>query len=175
MEPEDVSRLYTWENTSEDWWMGASISPVSAEAMQRFVTGNHDLYHDRQLRLMLDAKSEVASPDSWHTVGAVDLYDFEPRQLRAGVAIHVDASARREGHGLNGLRLLAQYAERHLGLHQLYAEVPASHASSAALFRKAGYVETGSRTSWIRNPKLGWEDVVTLQLLFDSPASSPQP
>jgi diamine N-acetyltransferase len=164
MEPKDVSLLHAWENASEDWWMGASVSPISAEAMRRFVTGSHDLYQARQLRLMLDSLEENQA--DWITVGAVDLYDFEPRHLRAGVALHVDRGARRFGHGLQGLVLLSEYAKRHLGLRQLYAEVPASHHASIALFRKAGYLETGRRSSWIRGAQDGWEDVVTLQLLF---------
>ena len=87
MEPRDVSQLHAWENASEDWWMGASVQPISMEAMQQFATGQHDLYRDRQLRWMLDA---LLSEGEWNTVGAVDLYDFDPRQRRAGVAIHVD-------------------------------------------------------------------------------------
>ena len=144
--------------------MGASVSPISVEAMRRFANGNHDLYQDRQLRLMLDALAENQA--DWLTVGAVDLYDFEPRHLRAGVALHVDRDVRRHGHGLQGLVLLSAYAHRHLGLRQLYAEVPSSHHASIALFRKAGYLETGRRSSWIRGAEDGWEDVLTLQLLF---------
>jgi diamine N-acetyltransferase len=164
MEPEDASQLHAWENASEDWWMGASVSPISAEAMKRFAIGNHDLYHDRQLRLMLDARGQHDGQANWRTVGAVDLYDFEPRHLRAGVALHVDHNARRLGHGLEGLLLLADYARQHLGLRQLYAEVPASHHASLALFTKAGYLETGRRLSWIRDAQGGWDDVVTLQM-----------
>ena len=172
MESDDVVRLHAWENASEDWWMGASISPISREAMHGFVTGNQDLYRDRQLRFMLDAVDPSGSTEGWMAVGAVDLYDFEPRQLRAGVGLHVDSAHRREGHGLAGLTLLAAYASKHLGLHQIYAEVPSSHAASLSLFERAGYLETGRRQAWIRKPDGSWEDTVTLQrFLTASPTS----
>ena len=88
MELADVQALHSWENASEDWWMGASVLPVSVEAMTQFATGNHDLYRDRQWRWMLDTCDSPGSP--WRTVGALALYDCEPRQLRAGVAVHTD-------------------------------------------------------------------------------------
>lgn len=165
MELADVQALHAWENASDDWWMGASILPVSVEAMTQFATGNHDLYRDRQWRWMLDTREAPGAP--WQTVGAVDLYDFEPRQLRAGVAVHIDADARRSGHAQAGLSILQDHASSHLGLKQLYAEVPANHEASLGLFQKAGYRATGRREQWIRTPQGGWSDVVTLQLFLD--------
>ena len=165
MELADVQALHAWENASEDWWMGASILPVSVEAMTQFATGNHDLYRDRQWRWMLDSREAPGAP--WQTVGAVDLYDFEPRQLRAGVAVHIDADARRSGHARAGLSILQDHASSHLGLKQLYAEVPVNHEASLGLFQKAGYRTTGHREQWIRTPQGGWSDVVTLQLFLD--------
>ncbi len=172
MEPRDVSQLHAWENASEDWWMGASVQPISMEAMQQFATGQHDLYRDRQLRWMLDA---LLSEGEWNTVGAVDLYDFDPRQRRAGVAIHVDQNHRRLGHALGGLLLLERYAQQHLDLVQLYAEVPATHLASQGLFKRAGFVATGTRNMWVRKPDGTWDDVVTMQLVFDHDAEPPRP
>lgn len=145
--------------------MGASVLPVSVEAMTQFATGNHDLYRDRQWRWMLDARDAPDLP--WRTAGALDLYDFEPRQLRAGVAVHIDVSERRAGRALAGLTILRDHASAHLGLKQLYAEVPAHHEASIRLFERAGYRKTGRREQWIRTPQGGWVDVVTLQLFLD--------
>jgi diamine N-acetyltransferase len=142
------------------------------EAMQQFATGQHDLYRDRQLRWMLDA---LLSEGEWNTVGAVDLYDFDPRQRRAGVAIHVDQEHRRRGHALGGLLLLARYAQQHLDLVQLYAEVPATHLASQRLFNRAGFVATATRNMWVRKPDGTWDDVVTMQLVFDNDAEPPRP
>ncbi len=153
-----------WENASEDWWMGANMLPISREAMTRFVAGDHDLYRDKQLRWMLDTKD---SEDGWAAVGALDLYDFAPRHRRAGVAIHVHRNCRRKGHATAGLDLLAAYASEHLGLRQLYAEVPADHEASMDLFRRAGYHATGLRESWIRGVQGRWTDVQTFQLILE--------
>ena len=168
MEPEDVIQLHAWENSSNDWWMGASVTPIGMSAMRRFVEGTHDLYQDRQLRLMLDVLGQGSNFPSAKTIAAIDLYDFDPRQLRAGVAVHVDAEHRRQGHAREGLALLSKYAQQHLGLRQLYAEIPARHKASVGLFESAGYTVTGRRNQWIRTPDGAWEDVLTLQCLFEN-------
>jgi diamine N-acetyltransferase len=167
MEPADVDLLMMWENASEDWWMGAALSPISRAAMTTFVEGNQDLFETRQVRLMLEARLK----DSWRTVGAVDLYDFDPRQLRAGVAIHVDASKRRQGHGHKALQLMLAYAGTHLHLRQVYAEIPGNHPGSLDLFRKAGFGHESVRASWIRTSDGTWTTVHTLQHIFNSETS----
>ena len=168
MEPRDVDLLFSWENESSDWWMGATLQPISREAMTQFVQGTNDLYHARQCRWMLDSKKA----EGWQTTGALDLYDFEPRQCRAGVAVHIARAFRQQRHALAGLTLLAKYAEHHLGLNQLYAEIPASHNASRGLFAVAGYEETGVRLRWVRTRDGRWDDLITCQLLFESAAAS---
>jgi diamine N-acetyltransferase len=162
MEPADVDLLMAWENASEDWWVGATLSPISRAAMTTFVNGGQDLFEARQIRWMVDARHE----DSWRTVGAVDLYDFDPRQLRAGVAIHVDDAHRRQGHAHGALQLMLNYAGHHLHLRQVYAEIPGGHRGSLDLFCKAGFGHESIRSSWIRTPEGVWTDVHTLQHLF---------
>ena len=63
--------------------------------------------------------------------------------------------------------VLARYADQHLGLQQLFAEVPASNRASLDLFDQAQFQETGRRTAWIRSANGDWEDVVTLQRFFN--------
>ena len=162
MEQHDIELLWQWENASDDWWMGATNAPISREAMSRFVNGQHDLFADGQLRFMLDHCFQ----DQWSTVGAVDLYDFVPRQRRAGVATHIDVAHRRQGHASSGIQLLCQYAKSHLGLRQLYAEIPAGHTPSLKAFLSAQFVETGRRKEWSMTPHGDWVDVLTLQRLF---------
>ena len=164
MEPADVDLLMTWENASEDWWMGATLSPISRAAMTAFVEGRQDLFEARQIRWMVDARHG----DAWRTVGAVDLYDFDPRQLRAGVAIHVNDGHRRQGHAKGAIQRVLAYASSHLHLRQVYAEIPAGHEGSLDLFHKAGFGHESVRTSWIRTPKGLWTDVHTLQHVFNT-------
>lgn len=168
MELKDLDLLHAWENASEDWWMGATLAPMSREAMRRFVTGDHDLYRDRQLRWMLDVQRD----DTWTTVGAIDLYDFDPRHLRAGVAIFILEAFRRSHHGTLGLQIMKSYANQHLGLHQLYAEIPARHDASTRLFQGVGFSESSVRKQWIRDGQGEWRDVVTWQCIFQKPEAS---
>ncbi|MCH1588508.1 MAG: hypothetical protein L7S02_04865, partial [Flavobacteriales bacterium] len=52
LEPSDVATLVSWENNSDEWWMGAATAPVSQASVQQFVEGNQDIYAQRQLRWM---------------------------------------------------------------------------------------------------------------------------
>ena len=160
LEPEDVDMLLQWENDSNHWWLGASITPFSRATLLKFATGDHDLYRDRQLRLMLDHKN---AQGVWYTVGAIDVYDFDVRNLRAGIGVIVDHKERRKGHASEGLDLMANYTDEHLGLHLIYAEVPTKHEASRKLFLRAGYKECEVRKQWIKGVD-GWEDVVLMQL-----------
>jgi diamine N-acetyltransferase len=159
IEPEDVDNLLRWENDSESWWLGASITPYSKATLLKFATGDHDLYRDRQMRFMLDYKN---TQGDWSTVGAIDVYDFDVRNQRAGIGVIVDAKARRNGHASVGLNLIANYTKVHLGLHLIYAEVPAKHEASINLFQKSGYQECELRKQWVKGVD-GWEDVILMQ------------
>jgi diamine N-acetyltransferase len=159
IEPGDVEQLLDWENDASTWWIGASLSPYSKAVMVKYAEGDHDIYRDKQLRFMLDACDEKGL---WYTVGAVDLYDYDPRNHRAGVGIVVDLNERRKGHALVGLYLLSRYAFEHLGAHQLYAEVPGGHDPSINLFKKAGYGGSEVRRDWVRKGT-HWKDVILLQ------------
>jgi L-amino acid N-acyltransferase YncA len=68
--------------------------------------------------------------------------------------------------------LLAKYAQQHLGLNQLYAEIPASHNASRGLFVEAGYEETGVRQRWVRTREGHWDNLITCQLFLESDSLS---
>ena len=79
----------------------------------------------------------------------------------------MDEAQRRKGHALQGLDLLANYAFEHLGVHQLYAEVPGSHNPSIDLFKKAGYLGGEVREDWVRKDG-SWIDVILMQKIARS-------
>lgn len=160
VEPGDLDRLMVWENDSTTWWLGSVTAPFSRALLERYIESGVDIYADRQIRFMLDFRDGK----NWKTVGAIDLYDFDPRNLRAGVGVITDPAFRRKGHAAAGLQLLKNYGFKHLGLHQLYAEVPASHEASVKLFQGCGYVSGEKKSDWIKGAS-GWEDVLCMQLL----------
>lgn len=156
MELRDVEFLFDIENQSDEWWLGSNLSPISRETLNAFVTGQHDLWRDLQLRLILEHK------DTGDQVGAVDLYQLDPRNRRAGVGIVIRRSHRMQGHAQAGLALMMDYAFGHLGLHQLWAEVPAGLESSERLFKGAGFETNGTMKSWILKDD-HWMDALWMQ------------
>ena len=95
------------------------------------------------------------------TVGAVDMYDFEPRPT--GVAVHIDPGHRRQGTPSTCSCALCRSTPRTPATvcEFLRPTVPLS------LFGLAQFQETGRRTAWIRSAKGDWEDVLTLQRFFN--------
>ena len=83
-------------------------------------------------------------------IGAVDLFDFDPHHLRAGVGVLVDKQFQYQGFGTEALELLVTYAFEFLKLKQLYAHVPVTNAVSKSLFAKSHFVHTGTLKSWLR-------------------------
>ena len=94
IEPEDLSFLYTWENHSDWWQLGATLSPYSHYTLKEYIANAAtDVYTSKQLRLMIEEK------DTNQTIGMIDLYDFEPFHKRAGIGILVIPDKQKSGYG----------------------------------------------------------------------------
>lgn len=154
MEISDLPLLMELENHSEEWWLGANIAPISSEALKRYIVGDHDLYRDQQMRLILESSNKA--------VGAFDLYDLNPRNRRAGVGLAIAPVERGNGHAAAGLSLLVDYAFQHLSLHQLWAEIPSKNEQSVHLFQKAGFEFCGTLKDWIWDGH-EWVDAILMQ------------
>ena len=139
--------LYEWENSPEVWEHSDTLAPFSRHALQQYIAEEQrGIYATRQLRLMVDL---AHSGGSQVTIGAVDLYDFDPQHSRAGVGILIFEKAfRRKGYAAQALHQLKEYAFETLHLHQLYCAVNESNTASVALFKKAGFEVTGVRKAW---------------------------
>jgi diamine N-acetyltransferase len=159
LEPEDLEILYQWENDASHWQYGNTKTPYSRFALREYLSqANQDLMISRQLRLMMVEKPEG------RPVGAIDLYDFDPLNLRAGIGILVDEKARRQGLAFQALQLINDYAFNFLLLKQLYAYIPQSNEASYQLFLKSGYRMTGRLQAWLKT-SAGFEDVYVMQHL----------
>lgn len=105
-------------------------------------------------------------PLDGRAVGLVDLFEFEPVDLRAGIGILIHgAGDRGRGFASDALDVLCRYARQVLGLHQLWCSVAPDNAASLTLFRRAGFVECGRKREWRRTPD-GWADELLLQKIF---------
>lgn len=162
LEPDDLDVLYRWENDTSLWSVGTTIAPFSRKQLWDYIaTYDNDLYSARQLRLM------IVSRDSGEALGTIDLCDFDPANARMSVGILVDPSHCRRGIATRALRLVTEYAQSTLGLHQLYAYVPAGNRPSLKLFGKCGFRTAGCLRSWLRRSG-GYDDVIILQHLFSN-------
>lgn len=156
-EPEDLDVFYKWENDSDLWSYGATITPFSRFILKEYIaSGGGDLFQTRQLRLMIVNK-ENSKP-----VGMVDLFDFDPFHRRAALGILIDPASQGKGFATQALNLLDAYAFRFLGIHMLYAHIPVSNLPSQKLFQKVGFEVKGILSEWIRNNEL-YEDVAIVQ------------
>jgi diamine N-acetyltransferase len=159
LEPDDLDDLYRWENDSELWKYGSTLAPYSKFALRDYLIDSmNDLVQRKQLRLVAVDKKTGRS------IGTVDLYDYDPIHLRAGIGILLDAAYRNKGFGKEILGLIREYAFRVLHLNQLFAYIPESNISSIKLFAACGYEPCGLLKSWKKSAD-GFENVHVVQLL----------
>lgn len=148
VEPTDLERLLAWENNTGYWQVSHTLTPFSKELLQQYVYAAQDIYAVKQIRLM------IGDSPTGETVGAIDLFDFEPRHQRAGVGILIDENFRNAGRGKQALELLKSYALEVVGIRNLFATILANNAASLALFEKAGFEKIGERKKSFQSDRL---------------------
>ena len=159
LEPNDVNILYKWENETSVWHLSNTVSPFSKYVLEQYVQNSHlDIYTTKQLRLIICDKTEK-------TIGCIDLFDFDPKNLRAGIGILIaEEPEKQKGYATEALKLLVTYCFNVLNLHQLYCNINTDNTISLSLFQKQGFVVTGTKKQWNKST-LGWKDECFLQLL----------
>ncbi|MDD3107666.1 MAG: GNAT family N-acetyltransferase [Alistipes sp.] len=160
LEPEDVGVLYKWENDTEIWKVSNTIAPFSKHTLQRFIEEQQrDIYETRQLRLIIESK-QTGLP-----VGAIDLFDLDPYNCRAGVGILIyDQCDQGQGYASHAVSILIGYCFRVLNINQLYCNIPSHNIRSLALFKSKGFTIIGLKKEWTRTTS-DWQDEYMLQLL----------
>ncbi len=160
VEPEDVEIMYRWENDPKIWSVSGTTAPFSRHMLAQLVEQQRlDICQTRQLRLIIE------TPDG-EAVGAIDLFEFDPWNARAGVGILIhDRRHRSRGFAADALAVLVAYCRSTLGLHQLWCNVGANNAASLRLFRSAGFDVVGTKREWQRTPE-GYADELLLQRLL---------
>lgn len=158
LEPKDVDILYEWENDTEWWPVGGTLIPFSKHMLNTYVENVHDIYTDKQLRLMIEHKDGT-------TIGCVDLFDYDPHHQRAGVGILIgNRNYQKSGYAGDALRALIDYAFNTLGMHQLFANIGENNKASLALFKGCGFEETGRKKDWMKSGD-SWTDELCFQLI----------
>jgi diamine N-acetyltransferase len=160
-EPSDLDLLYRWENDTNTWIAGTTITPFSKSILLKYLDSAHlDIFETGQLRLMIDLK-----PENYRTIGTIDIFDFNPYHHRAGIGILIaENSDRGKGYATQALQVLVLYCFELLGMHQLYCNVSADNKTSLKLFQKQGFEVVGVKKEWIRRGKK-YIDEYLLQLI----------
>lgn len=145
-EPRDAETIYRWENDCSIWHLSNTVSPYSLYQIEQFIlNAAHDIYAIRQQRFMIDLTQNNAST----AVGSIDLYDFDPVNLRAGIGILIDEPFRNKDVASIALEILTNYCFEVLKLHQVYCSIADNNEASIRLFRKSGFVLCGNRREWV--------------------------
>jgi diamine N-acetyltransferase len=103
--------------------------------------------------------------DSQKAIGLIDLFDFDPKNSRAGVGLVIaDLESRNKGIGSEALELVINYSFQQLQLHQLYANIGSDNEISLQLFTKFGFQKIGIKKDWNRVQNF-FKDELLFQLI----------
>lgn len=145
LEPNDLEFVYAMENDQTIWEVSNTQTPYSRFLVKQYLENAHqDIYEAKQLRLA------ICQNQDFPAVGLIDLFEFDPKNNKAGVGIVIQSDENRsQGMGSEALELLIRYAFYDLNLHQLYANIGVENTASIALFTKFGFEKTGVKKDWI--------------------------
>lgn len=144
LEPEDLEFVFTIENNEAVWEVSNTQTPYSRFLIMQYLeNAEQDIYQAKQLRLA------ICKNDTFEAIGLIDLFDFDPKNNRAGIGIVIqNQENRNQGIGKESLSLLVKYAFTHLNLHQLYANIGSNNEASLKLFTTFGFQKIGTKKDW---------------------------
>ena len=145
LEPNDLEFVFAMENDQSIWEVSNTHTPYSRFLIRQYLeNAQQDIYEAKQLRLA------ICQDEDFPAIGLIDIFDFDPKNNRAGVGIVIQKNENRSKNiGSEALELLINYSFFNLNLHQLYANISTSNAASIALFTKFGFEKIGIKKDWI--------------------------
>jgi diamine N-acetyltransferase len=160
LEPEDLAFIYHIENDESIWEVSNTQTPYSKFLIRQYLKNAHqDIYEAKQLRLAICKK------ETTEAIGLIDLFDFDPKNHRAGLGIIIQNEVdRNSGFGKEALGLVIEYAFQQLQLHQLFANIGQENIASLALFTTFGFEKIGVKKDW-NFTNNHYQDEVLFQLI----------
>ena len=145
LEPEDLDFIYTIENDESLWEISNTQTPYSKFLIKQYLEHSHkDIYEVKQLRLIISNYDNIA-------LGMIDIFDFDFKNSRAGIGVLVkEEPNRQKGYGSEALKLLIDYCDAYLGLHQLFCNISEDNLASIKLFENHGFVKVGLKKDWTK-------------------------
>lgn len=163
LEPEDLDFIYSIENDESVWNVSNTQTPYSKYLIRQYLENAHlDIYEAKQLRLA------ICKNDSQKAIGLIDLFEFDPKNNRAGIGIVIqEQNNRSKGLGKESLQLLVNYAFTQLQLNQVFANIGSKNENSIQLFSTFGFEKIGTKKEW---NKVGasYEDELLFQLIHNA-------
>ena len=143
------------------WKISNTITPFSKDIIQLYLqSAQQDIYTNKQLRLLI-CRNETNQP-----VGTIDLFEFDPMNLRVGVGILIFESHRNSGYAAESITVIKNYSKNVLLLNQLYCNINASNKDSIKLFEKCSFEKIGLKKQWNRVSLNQFEDEIIYQLIL---------
>lgn len=144
LEPEDLDFIHGVENDERIWEVSNTQTPYSKYLIKQYLANAHqDIYEAKQLRLV------ICELHSTKAVGLIDLFEFDPRNHRAGIGILIKNTVdRNKGIGKEALELLIAYCFQKLNLKQIYANIDTKNEASIRLFATFGFEKIGVKKDW---------------------------
>ena len=136
--------MFIFENDLNIWPVSNTNTPYSRFLVKQYLeNAQQDIYEAKQLRMA------ICQDEDFPPIGLIDLFDFDPKNNRAGIGIVIQGVENRNKNvGSEALDLLIRYAFYHLNVHQLYANINTENKSSIALFTKFGFECIGVKKDW---------------------------
>ncbi|PKP15239.1 MAG: GNAT family N-acetyltransferase, partial [Bacteroidetes bacterium HGW-Bacteroidetes-23] len=79
LEPDDLEFVYRLENDTSVWEVSQTQTPYSMFLIKSYLENAHkDIYEAKQLRLA------ICKNETFEAIGLIDLFDFDPKNNRAG-------------------------------------------------------------------------------------------
>ena len=125
LEPGDIDLMYAWENDTAVWSVSGTLAPFSRHTLERFIQEQQfDIFQTRQQRLVIETLGGIP-------VGALDFFELDPINRRAGIGILIhDDALRGKGYASDVVETACRYACEVLNLHQLWCNVGSDNAPS---------------------------------------------
>lgn len=148
LEPKDIDNIYAWENDVEQWAVGINNRFISKYDIENYILTAQiqDAFTSQQIRFIIDVKEK----EKIFSVGCVDVFDIDVKNLRASIGIYITPDCRKRGYALKAISLIENYTKKILCFNQLYALVGQNNTNSIKLFEKASFILVATLPQWLR-------------------------